>query len=628
VLYVAYSNGCGYTEFKILISILSQQVLFTLITSFVKGGSDQQHRKTGGSSLYLKPLHDFVEKVSEAISNILDVDVVITNSNYERVGNTFAYPGEPTPIRKMSVTGQILETGKPVVMDSKESYSGCKDCPDIETCSISAMVGVPILFHDKVVGAIALIIPQHKKIKIFNNLNNAISFLENMADLLSGKIQNNYDYLRLNQIRREREILMDYLGDAIATTDEQGNITYSNQTFRNIFAGGAAALPGTITECVNHPFVRESLEQHRSCSDKLFYYKANGRDFYGFANCQHLMWDGLSQGMLFYFRDIRSVSDLSHPKRQAGITFSRFTCQEDKGMKLLVSEAKSLAIGSEIITILGEPGTNKNALARAIHNFSDRSSNLFTQVDCRDMMLEEREDEIFGSVDGNNLVESLGKLWLAYRGTIYFSDIDALPIFLQNQLVDFIKTGAIRLSHQSDIPADTRILFSSSKDLKALTAEGMFSEGLYYRIYKNVLELPPLRERPSDVEYLFRTYTTFFSKRIAGREIAVLPETVARLLRYSWPGNSAELYKMAERAVLNAVGGEITPECLALPEDLFTPQEAPQSIDQMERSHIIGLLEKQKSKKEIANILGISRATLYRKIKKYGLSDDASPDQY
>lgn len=569
--------------------------------------------------MYLMPMHDFVEKISEAISNILGVDVVIVDSNYNRLGNTFSYPGEPLPIRRMSVMGQIIESGKPIMMDKKETYASCKNCPDIATCSISSMLGVPLLFHDKVVGAIALVIPAAKKVQVFNNLSNTMNFLENMADLLSGKIQNLYDYQNLNRIRQERESLMDCLDDVIVTTDHLGNITYSNKAFRMIFAGGAASLAGNITQYISHHLIRESLAQRDGYQNKLFYYKTDTQDFYGFVSCQHLFWDGLPQGTLFHFRNIRKLESLSRPTGRSHITFSRITCQGDSIMKRLVTDAKSLAVTDEIITISGERCINKNAFAWAIHNFSNRSDKLFTQVNCYDMALESREDEIFGSVDSNNMVESLGKLWIAYQGTIYFNDIDALPLFLQDQLVDFIKTGNIRLNSQSDIPADTRVLCSSAKDLKALTAKGLFRDELYYRICKNELVLPPLRERPKDVEYLFRTYASFFGKRIKGADIEIGPDAVERLLSYAWPGNLAELQQAAEHSVLRASGNRITAASLYLPGMSTADSADVLSMGDMERSHMISLLETHKNKNEVASLLGISRATLYRKIKKYGL---------
>lgn len=578
--------------------------------------------------MYLTPMHDFVEKISEAISNILGVDVVVADKNYNRLGNTLLYPHEPFPIRRMSVMGQIIESGKPIIMDKKETYASCKKCPDFATCGISSMLGVPILFHEKVAGAIALIIPPSKKIQVFNNLSSTMNFLENMADLLSGKIQNLYDYQNLNRIRKERESLMDCLDGAIVTTDRLGNITYYNKAFRKIFADSTGSLSGNITQYISHHLIRESLQQCEGHQNKLFYYKTDTQDFYGFVSCQQLSWDCVPQGTLFYFQNIRKLESLNNPTWRSGITFSRLTCQGDSVMKRLVTDAKSLAVTDEILTITGERCVNKNAFARAIHNFSNRSDKLFTQVNCYDMALESREDEIFGSLDSNNMVESLGKLWIAYQGTIYFNDIDALPLFLQDQLVDFIKTGSIRLNSQSDIPADTRIMCSSAKDLKALTSEGLFREELYYRICKHELVVPPLRERPKDVEYLFQTYVSFFGKRIKGMEIEIAPYAMELVLSYAWPGNVAELQKAAEYSVLHASGSQITADSLYLPGINTTDQADIQSMDDMEREHMLHLLETYKNKNEVARLLGISRATLYRKIKKYGFVDEDRSDNF
>lgn len=569
--------------------------------------------------MYLKSIQEFVEKIGEAISKVLGLDVVIVDSNYERIGNTFAYSSTPFPINKMSIVGQIMETGKPIGIHEKTEYYICKNCPNIDQCEMSCVVGVPIFFREKVVGAIALIIPTWKQEKNQNIMQNAVSFLEKMADLLSSKIQNTVDYEEINRVRKEREVLIDSLDDAIAATDESGRLTYYNAVFRKMFIQSNEST--TIIECVNHPVIREALVEHSSISNRPIYYQTNDQDFFGFVNCQNLMWDGMLRGKLFSFHSLRQLNNTFDRVSDSTIktTFASLTCQLDENMQRLVNEAKSLAVTDKILLIEGESGTGKTLLAKAIHNFSNRSDYPFVQVNCHDLSVQDREEEIFGTFrDGK--VMNLGKLWQAHRGTIYFKGIDMLPLFLQNRLVEFIKNGSLRKIDGRDVSVDDRIIFSTDKNLTQLSECGLFSEALYYRAKENRLILPPLSQRPEDIDYLFRKYVSFYCAGMGQNILQIAPEVFHYLRQKSWKNNISELQQIAEQAVLHSVGSTIELNSIKI-QTRQNEQGSEVSIENMERQHIAHLLEMYKNKNEVAHILNISRATLYRKIKKYHLVD-------
>jgi len=567
----------------------------------------------------LKSMQDFVEKISEAISKILGLDVVIVDSNYERIGNTFAYGSTPFPINKMSIVGQIMETGKPIGIHDKTEYHICKNCPNMEDCEISCVIGVPIFFEKKVVGAIALIVPAWKQEENPDIMRNAISFLEKMADLLSSKIQNTVDYEELNRIRKEREVLMDSLEDAIAATDESGRVTYCNTAFRKLFAQPHKGA--SITECINHPVIREALVKHSNFSNRPIYCQTDDQDFFGFVNCQNLMWDGALRGMLFSFHSLRTLNSAFDRVSDSTVktTFASLTCQLDESMQRLTNEAKSLAITDKILLIEGPRGAGKTLLTKAIHNFSNRSDYPFVQIDCHDLAVQNREEEIFGTFSDGKVM-SLGKLWQAHRGTIFFKGIDALPLFLQNRLVEFIKHGSLRKVDGRDVLVNDRMIFSTDKDLAQLSEQGRFSEALYYRLKENRLILPALSQRPADIKYLFRKYVNFYSTGAGRHTPEISSEVFDCLCQETWAGNIPELQQIAEQAVLRTDEDTISLDCIRAYEPVG--DEKPESsIYDMERQHIAHLLETQKNKNEVARILNISRATLYRKIKKYHLTD-------
>jgi len=141
-------------------------------------------------------------KFSETIAKILDIDVMIVDAQYRRIADTFHYVKELTPIERYSILGEVMNSGKVIVVQDKTIYKHCKVCKDLRDCKISGMIGVPIFYDEKVIGAISLLIPIDKTSPIFDNLPNSIDFLEKMSDLLSSKLKNFDDYEKLDLIKK------------------------------------------------------------------------------------------------------------------------------------------------------------------------------------------------------------------------------------------------------------------------------------------------------------------------------------------------------------------------------------------------------------------------------------------
>ena len=163
-----------------------------------------------------------LSKFANTISKMLDVDVLIVDSNLKVVGSTFRYFAQYDVIRRVSIIGQCMTTREVVSIEDRRKFSTCQACPEYETCEMRGLIAVPIVYKDTVVGAIALIIPQQKVAAIFRDVNNSIEFLQNMASLLSSKLQDSDDYSALDVIKQEREILMDEVEYAIVSTDNLG----------------------------------------------------------------------------------------------------------------------------------------------------------------------------------------------------------------------------------------------------------------------------------------------------------------------------------------------------------------------------------------------------------------------
>ncbi len=152
--------------------------------------------------MLLAEMKNDVTKFAEVISKILEVDVLIVDNNLKTISNTYCYPDKPVPIRNTSIISQVISTGKTVAIEDKSGFDTCKDCLDFNECEMKGFICVPIFYKEAVVGAIALIVPDHKISLVFGNVRNSTEFLERMADLLASKVQNGDDYSNLNLIRR------------------------------------------------------------------------------------------------------------------------------------------------------------------------------------------------------------------------------------------------------------------------------------------------------------------------------------------------------------------------------------------------------------------------------------------
>ncbi len=278
------------------------------------------------------------------------------------------------------------------------------------------------------------------------------------------------------------------------------------------------------------------------------------------------------------------------------------------------------------ILITGENGTGKEMLAREIHNRSRRSGELMVPVDMGAVPETLFESELFGHVKGaftDARTDRAGKFEVADHGTLFLDEIGNLPLHLQSKLLTAIQSGQIvRVGSNTPRKVDIRLISATNRDLFGMVAEGSFREDLLYRINTIHIDLPPLRQRREDILPLSRKflerYTAKYQKPITGFDAAAEHE----LVEHAWPGNIRELQHAVEKAVILSDGGPITPETLLLrpAAAVQTADPGEATLEQMERTMIAQAMVRHGGNlSAVAQQLGITRQTLYNKIKRYGL---------
>lgn len=298
-------------------------------------------------------------------------------------------------------------------------------------------------------------------------------------------------------------------------------------------------------------------------------------------------------------------------------------------LKQMVLQAGSADVP---VLIQGETGTGKELVAKAIHHHSPRSESSFVPVDCAAISENVMESELFGHVKGaftGAHVSTLGLIRSADRGSLFLDEIGELSPAIQAKLLRTIQEKEVRPvgSSQTHV-VDVRIIAATNQDLSQEVSRGTFREDLLYRLNVLTLDVPPLRERKKDIPLLARHFIKRFGTEFSPVK-GISEEALVSLDNYSWPGNVRELENVIRRAMALGKVEIILPE--NLPDSIYVHPDKPgetvgpnhiESLETLERRAIRNaLLRSQDNRKRAAEMLGIGEATLYRKIKKYRLTD-------
>ena len=285
------------------------------------------------------------------------------------------------------------------------------------------------------------------------------------------------------------------------------------------------------------------------------------------------------------------------------------------------------------ILILGESGTGKSVIAKEIHDRSHLRDKPFVTVSCPSLSKELLESVLFGHMKGSftgAIKDTWGKVHAADGGTLFLDEIGELPMEIQPKLLRLLQEREYeRLGENKVRQADVRVIAATNRDLKTSIRSGEFREDLYYRLNVISVTVPSLRERPADLLKFAKDYLEFFTGQL-GRKIEGFSESGrSSLMRHPWPGNLRELRNAIERATILARGSSIEAEDLPspalVPENRTTGEPGAMGIggehrlDEIEQAHMIKVLDWAPSLHDAAAVLGIDKATLYRKRKRFGM---------
>ena len=497
------------------------------------------------------------------------------------------------------------------------------------------------------------ITPTHPNITVLANLH-PLKSDEGNTKALSVVIQDITERKRSEEALRDSEDrLASILGsamDAIVTIDEQHNITLFNLAAEDVFRC-------TTDEAIGQPFERfaspgfrdllvkctKAFEQSGGGSryvwapDGLTAIRADGEAFPIEATISQAEME--QKLFTIILRDVndRKQAEEELRKLQLEKAYLQEAVRAELGFEEIVGKSNviqkvlhsvdSVAGTDSTVLIIGETGTGKELVARAIHHRSERKNNMLVNVNCAALPGGLIESELFGHEKGaftGALSKKIGRFEMADGGTIFLDEIGDLPLELQAKLLRVLQEGEFeRVGGAETLRADVRVVAATNQDLEKAVEEQRFRADLFYRLNVFPIRIPPLRERLEDISLLAKCFAMKYSTKMGKRIDSIPQKAIDALTAYSWPGNVRELQNVIERAIILCQGPDL--ELGEWPPRTMGASRSPRgsTLEEIERLHIMEILDQTKwqvsGDKGAARILGLKPTTLESRMKKLGI---------
>lgn len=568
------------------------------------------------------------QQIAEAISSVLEMEVTIVDKNMVRMAGTGYYResiGERIVLTN-SLYHQVLEQGSEYVITDVRTSDACEACERHATCMELAHLCCPIILGKEVVGVIGLIaFSQEKQNQLIEKRGQLLPFIRKMAELIAAKAVEKDALNRMVLLKNQMETVLNFVAEGIIAVDHLARIINVNFAAEKMLQVKNSDVLGChINEVFPGTPIAEVLREGSGFMDREVKMWHQGRQHHYLINAKPMVLDGSVQGVVASFREVQT----GMPARTAVVAQVNFAdiIGSSPLLEQVKEEARKAAKGASTVLITGESGTGKEVFAKAIHFESSRGLKPFVPVNCAAIPETLLESELFGyeegSFTGAKKGGKQGKFQAAQGGTLFLDEIGDMPLPLQAKLLRVIQEKAVeRVGSVHAAPVDVRIIAATHRDLEQMVKQGEFREDLYYRLHVFPLYLPPLRKRREDILPLARSFlhrlATLYHKKVTD----ISQAAAQRLVEYEWPGNVRELENAMECAIVRMAGDSVT--LADLPPKLKesglanTRQEGNNQEQEALFQALACFGESVEGKAQAAASLGISIATLYRKLRKY-----------
>lgn len=579
----------------------------------------------------LQEIRETVQQTAEAIAEALLMEVEIADSQLMRIAGTGRYQHQCGKLLQDGfVYRHVIQSGQSVMIDSPGNHELCQPCTARANCPEAAEVAVPIGVDGRILGVIGLIcLDSMQAERLRERKDSLLRFLEKMAELIASKVTEKVQSQERETLARQLVTVLNLLHDGILVVNADKGIIHTNELGAKM-VDLAFDKPAVLSQIMDEKKMWKIIETGEKFSGEV---KGRRVTAQWYCDAFPIIRCGKFDGAVVTLRDAQEIKRLVNDATVSDIAteFSQIigNCGKVRELKEL---ATRVAPTNSTLLIQGESGTGKELLARAIHESSPRKINAFIAINCGAIPENLLESELFGyeegAFTGARRGGKLGKFELAHNGTIFLDEIGDMPLHLQVKLLRVLQERKVeRIGSSRASAVNVRVIAATHRNLERLVASGEFREDLYYRLNVIPLVIPPLRERKEDIPLLVLYYLNYYCGVLGKKINGVTPDAVALLSRYPWPGNVRELANVIEYAVTMATGEYISFEVLPKrikQEEKVAVTTGCLNLKALEREIITKALETAAvdgHKDAAAKLLGISRATLYRKIKEYNISE-------
>ncbi|GGB11381.1 sigma 54-interacting transcriptional regulator [Agarivorans gilvus] len=569
----------------------------------------------------LMEIQPTIIRFTQMLSRVLKVDAEVVDSNLVRIAGTGPYSQF---LGQKLTSGSrlfryILETKQEKTIIKTQADDLCADCTSRDLCDETAFLGVPILAGERCIGVVSLVaFDEQAQQRIKDNSALFSDYIKHVAQSVVSNVQN-----KAKQPHGLEEVfinLIDNMDQGVLVMNQDNSVKYGNQpALRNL---------NLTSSDLNK--IKINIRPLVNCKNKL-------------EGQQHIISLGEREELLvgqFYNSHAHKLFLMSffQPHNPVIAYETNAVLSEVIGDSTGIRHIKSLmtriASSPSSVLINGQSGTGKEVIANAIHKLSNRAAKPFIAINCAAIPDQLLESELFGytkgAFTGASTKGRVGLIQAANEGTLFLDEIGDMSMQLQAKLLRVLEAREVTpIGSNKAIPVDIRVISATNRDFAELIARGEFREDLYYRLNVIPLHLPPLKEREGDVPLLVNYFVALHCQRLGVANPGVTKEVMHSLSHYSWPGNVRELSNLVEYLI------NIVPEGAPLSMDFLPPnfeklkpsvavEAAPSmsgvSLEQMEKHKIEDAIKRLGNRKLVAEELGIGIATLYRKLKKYGLN--------
>ncbi|MGB4608110.1 MAG: sigma 54-interacting transcriptional regulator [Sedimentibacter sp.] len=565
-----------------------------------------------------------LQHIIEAMHAVTNVDITIVDEDLQRIASTvdegFSL-GAKAPI--YSAFHKCIITGDQYFLENPKEDPLCSECVNIENCMELVELCIPIKFSGKIIGVIGMCAYDEKaRQNLLMNRESFMNFESQLVHIISTVLSEKKIMKMLEYSSSELMTLINSLNEGIIIINNNHEIINTNKYANDKLNIDTYSIPdiwNLLSEKVYNAFVDKDF------TGEVGPVKLNNKEFV--INANPIMVKDKREGTVLVLSDFDKMKEsvIEFSRKKDMVTFDDIV-GESELLKQARREAMQVADSDVPVLILGETGTGKEVFARAIHNLSARKNEVFMAINCGAIPENLIESELFGyekgSFTGANVRGNPGKFEICKDGTLFLDEIGDLPLSMQVKLNRVLEEKEIlRVGGNTPIKVNPRIISATHRSLASMVEKNLFRDDLYYRLNVVPIYLPPLRERGYDVIILSRYFLNRFNNIYKKQFKGFTTEAEQLLMGYKFPGNIRELRNLIEYAVIFEEGSYIGAENLR-------KKVAPSSGRNLKLSELTRLYEKSvisnkiqelggdlESKKEAARQLGISIATLYRKLE-------------